>query len=122
MVKTHDLRKVRGTTISLTFTVKDEDGQAVDITGATAHLRVRPDPKAAPVIQKSSPASGITIASPQTGASKGRFSAVIAPTDTASLEPGDYVWDAWLITVGGERHAVVAPSRLSLLREVSTIP
>lgn len=122
MLKTHDLRKVRGTTISLTFTVKDEDGNAVDISGGTVHLRVRPDPKAATVIQKSSPATGITIASPQTGSLKGKYTATLVPADTAALEPGDYVWDSWLITAAGERHAVVAPSKLSLLREVSTIP
>jgi hypothetical protein len=123
MLKTYDLRKVRGTTISLTFTVKDEDGQVADLTGATAYLRVRPDPKAAPVIQKQSPASGITI-STQTGATKGQFVATVLPADTASLEPGDYIWDAWVVFSGfsTERHAVIAPSKLSLLREVSTIP
>ncbi len=121
MVKTYDLRKVRGTTISLTFTVKDEDGQAVDITGATAYLRVRPDYKSAPVIQLSSPASGIGIAAPQTGATKGQFTATATPAQTAALEPGDYVWDAWIVTAAAARHAVVAPSKLTLLREVSTI-
>lgn len=121
MVRTHELRKVRGATISLTFTVKDEDGQAVDITGATAYLRVRPDPKAAPVIQLSSPATGIVIAALQTGATKGQYTATVTPAQTSSLEPGDYVWDSWLVTAGAERHAVVAPSKLTLLREVSTI-
>ena len=121
-MKTYDLRKVRGSTIALRLTVKDQDGQAVDLTGATAHLRVRPDPKAAPVITKSSPASGIVLASPQTGATKGQCTATIGPADTAALEPGDYVWDAWIVTAGGDRHAVVSPSKLTLLREVSTIP
>jgi hypothetical protein len=122
MIKTKDLRKVRGVTIALTFTVKDEDGQAVDLTGATAYLRVRPDLKAAPVIQLSSPATGIAIAAPQTGATKGQFTATVPPADTAALEPGDYVWDAWIVEASGARHAVTAPSKLTLLHEVSTIP
>jgi hypothetical protein len=121
MIKTHDLRKVRGTTISLTFTVKDEDGQVADLTGATAYLRVRPDAKAAPVIQKQSPSTGITI-STQTGATKDQFVATLDPADTAALEQGDYLWDAWIVTAAAARHAVIAPSKLSLLREVSTIP
>jgi hypothetical protein len=122
MIKTHALQKVRGETIGLTFTVKDEDGQAVDISGATAYLRVRPDPKAAPVIQLSSPSTGIELATPQTGSTKGQFTAAITPDQTASLEPGDYVWDAWIVEASGERHAVVGPSKLTLVREVSTIP
>ena len=80
MIKTHDLRKVRGATIALTLTVKDEDGQAVDLTGATAYLRVRTDPKAAPVIQLSSPATGIVIAPVQTGATKGQCTATVTPS------------------------------------------
>ena len=120
-IKTKDLRMVRGTTLRLTFTVKDERGVAVDLTGATAHVRVRPDLKAAPVITKSSPASGVVI-STQTGSTLGQYVATVAPSDTASLQPGDYAWDSWVVTATGDRFAVVAPSTLTLLQEVTTLP
>jgi hypothetical protein len=120
-IKTKDIRAVRGTTLRLTFTVRDERGAVVDLTGATAHLRVRPDMKAAAVITKSSPASGVVI-STQTGATKGQYVATILHSDTASLSPGDYAWDSWVGTSGGDRFAVVAPSTLTLLAEVTTLP
>jgi hypothetical protein len=120
-LKTKDLRRVRGETIKLRMTVHDETGAVVDLTGATIHLRVRPDLKAGAVITKSSPSTGIAI-STQTGTTKGQYVATIAAADTASLEPGDYVWDSWVITSGAERYAVVAPSKLTLLHEVSTLP
>ena len=121
MIKTKDIRAVRGTTLRLTFTVRDERGSTVDLTGATAHLRVRPDMKAAPVIQLSSPATGIAI-STQTGATRGQYVATIAHSDTADLSPGDYAWDSWIVTDDGDRFAVVAPSTLTLLAEVTTLP
>lgn len=120
MIATRDIRMVRGTTLRLTFTVKDETGKVVDLTGATAHLRVRPDLKAAPVITKSSPATGIVI-STQTGTTKGQFVATVPHGDTAALPVGDYAWDAWIVTAAGDRFAVVAPSRLTLLPEVTTL-
>lgn len=121
MIKTKDIRAVRGTTLRLTFTVRDEHGAVVDLTGATAHLRVRPDLKAAAIITKSSPASGVVI-STQTGATKGQYVATVLHSDTSALTPGDYAWDSWIVTAGGDRFAVVAPSTLTLLQEVTTLP
>jgi hypothetical protein len=121
MIKTHNIRAVRGTTIRLTCMVRNEDGAQVDLTGATVHLRVRPDLKAAAIIQKSSPASGIVL-STQTGATKGQYVATILHSDTAALATGDYAWDSWVVTAGGDRFAVVAPSTLTLLAEVTTLP
>jgi hypothetical protein len=121
VIKTKELRKVRGTTIKLTITVRDQDGALVDLTGATAHLRVRTDLKSTAIIQKSSPASGIVL-SAQSGATLGQFVATISHSDTAALEPGDYHWDSWIVTAAGERYAVIGPSKLTLLHEVTTLP
>lgn len=120
MIKTYDLRKVRGTTIRLKLTVKDEAGQKVDLTGATVHLRVRTDLKAAALISKSSPSTGITISNQTTN--KGECVATLAPGDTAALQPGDYVWDSWVVEADGDRFAVIAPSKLTLIQEVTTLP
>lgn len=119
-IRTSDQRFVRGETIGLRCTVRDQDGQLVNLTGATAYARVRPDPKAAPVISKSSPSTGIAIAT-QTGATRGQFTISIAAADTASLPVGDYVWDAWVVLATGERFAVVATSRLTLVLETTSL-
>ena len=57
---TKHLRMVRGQTLRLTFTVKDEDGVPVDLTGASAYLHIRPDIKAAAIVQLAV-GTGITI-------------------------------------------------------------
>ena len=121
MIATKDLRMVRGQTLRLAVTVKDHNQARVSLTGATIHLRVRPDPKAAPVITLSSPATGITIAADQVGTTKGDCTATIAPSLTASLPVGDYVYDLWIVDAAADRFPVVAPSRLTILPEVTTI-
>lgn len=121
MITTHDLRMVRGQTLKLRGTVVDEVGARQDLTAAVVHLRIRTDFKAAALISKSSPATGIAISAPQTGSTKGQFIATLAPADTLSLVVGDYVYDVWVV-VGADKYPVVAPSRLTILPEVTTNP
>ncbi len=120
-IKTFDDRMVRGQTWRATLTVKDERGARVDLTGATAYLRVRPDVKAAAAVAKSSPSGGIAI-STQAGSTLGQFIATISPSDTAALAAGDYLWDAWIVDAAGDRWPVVAPSKLTIIPEVTTLP
>lgn len=119
-IRTSDHRMTRGETFGLRVTVTDQDGQLVDLTGATAYARVRPDPKAAPVISKSSPSTGIALAA-QSGATLGQYTITIAVSDTASLPVGDYVWDTWVVLASGTRHAVIATSRLTIVQETTTL-
>jgi len=120
-IKTFDDRMVRGQTWRATLTVKDERGARVDLTGASAYLRVRPDVKAPPVVSKSSPSTGIAIAT-QSGSTLGQFIATLSPSDTADLPAGDYLWDAWIIDSAGDHWPVVAPSKLTIIPEVTTLP
>lgn len=119
MITTYDERIVRGQTVRRTYTVKDEKGQRVDITGATVHLRIRPDIKAAPVVSKTT-GSGITI-SAQTGSTKGQFVATLAPADTKALPIGDYVYDVWVVEADADAFPVIAPSKFTILPEVTSL-
>lgn len=128
MISTYDFSMVRGQTKPLLFTVRyargypSVGGQVVDLTGATAYFRVRPDMKAAPVVSLSSATTGIVIAT-QTGSTKGQFTVTIVPNDTKDLpivSGDDYIWDSWVVLATGEKFPVIAPSRVILIPEVTT--
>ena len=120
-LKTFDDRMVRGATWRVTLTIKDERGARVSLAGATVYLRVRPDVKAPPVIQLSSPSTGIAI-STQAGSTLGQVVATIAPAATIDLATGDYLWDAWVVDAALDHWPVVAPSKLTIIPEVTTLP
>jgi hypothetical protein len=123
MIKTYDFKMVRGETKSLEFTVVDEKGKTVDLTGASCYMRWRPDPKADPVIELDTLiAGGVVIEDQTVAATKGKFKATILPAKTSALPVGDYKWDAWVVLADTSRHAVIAMSTVSLLQEVTTLP
>ena len=120
MITTKDLRMVRGQTYPLLFTVKSALGARVDLTGATVHFSVRTDLKAQPIIHKLSPGTGAVVL-PQTGDTLGQFTVSLAGSDTSSLVPGDYYYDAWIVDASSARYPVVATSRLAIQQEVSNL-
>jgi len=119
MITTMALTCVRGQTLPLVATVRDYKNQLVDLTGATCYLTVRTDEKAAAALIALQTGSGIVLAD-QTGALKGQFTATILPTQTLSLEVGDYVWDMWVVDATGNKYPVIATSRFTLLHQVTT--
>lgn len=123
MIKTYDFRMVRGETKTLELSVVDERGAAVDLTGAIAYLRWRPDIKSSPVVQLDSTGGSpaITILDQTVAATKGKLRAVHAPAATHALEVGTYVWDAWIVATSGDRFAIIAPSSVTLIQEVTTL-
>lgn len=69
-------------------------GVAQDLTGVTLKLLVKrrkTDADGSAVITKTQ-ASGIAIASPQSGATKGVCYLSLDTADTASVTPGNYYW------------------------------
>ena len=122
-LKTKDIRRVRGETIKLRFTVRDADGALVNLTGYTVYFRVRPDPKAAPTISLASTDFGNPIViQAQSGLTLGVYDVTVSHALSAALAVGDHVFDSWIVSPAGEYFAVVAPSRLSILQEVTTLP
>ena len=82
-----------GATLSLSFTCKDENGAAVNLTGYTARAEVRPTISSSTITLNLAP----TIPTPANGI----ISVVIAHEATASIEPGAYVWGLVLVTPAG---------------------
>ena len=82
-----------GATLSLSFTCKDEDGAAVNLTGYTARAEVRPTISSSTITLNLSP----TIPTPANGI----ISVSIADEVTALIEPGAYVWGLVLETDAG---------------------
>lgn len=82
-----------GATLSLSFTCKDEDGAAVNLTGYTARAEVRPTVSSEEVTLDLAP----TIPTPANGI----IVVDIADEVTALIEPGSYVWGLVLETDAG---------------------
>ena len=82
-----------GATLSLSFTCKDENGAAVNLTGYTARAEVRPTISSSTITLNLAP----TIPTPANGI----ISVIIADEVTASIEPGAYVWGLVLVTPAG---------------------
>lgn len=75
----------------LTFTVKDEAGNRVSISGWTLVWTVRKNRYAVgtPIMEMTTAGGGITLAT-QTGGTLGDFSVAIERTDTQNLKAGTY--------------------------------
>ena len=75
-----------GDDVPLDFTVVDENGDAVDITGYALEWVLRETPGSATATITKTTSDGITI----TGGPAGKCRAAIADTDTIDLSPGRY--------------------------------
>jgi hypothetical protein len=82
-----------GATLSLSFSCKDENGDAVNLTGYTARAEVRPTISSSTITLNLAP----TIPTPANGI----ISVSIADEVTALIEPGAYVWGLVLVTPAG---------------------
>lgn len=114
----NDLTIVRGTSRTLALTVKDGDGNAVDLTGARVVMTVKCRVKDVdPVIQKDSDngVSEVEITGPLAGTAK----IYLQPGDTQTLDPGPYVFDIWVILTSGSRHLVVGPGKFNVVPGVT---
>ncbi len=96
----------RGDTKRFDLTVTDElTGAAIDLTGATMWFTVkrsRSEPDSVKQFQKTT-SDGITIAS----GSSGTATLIIAPADSASMDPARlYVWDLQIKSSTGAIYTV----------------
>lgn len=106
----------RGDDKTFQITVKDADGVAVNITGATLTFSVKIDPnEPTPLILKdSSDNTEIDLTDPTNGIAE----IYLVPADTRDLEAGTYVYDVQIITSGTKKHTLVR-ANLILLDDVT---
>lgn len=115
------LEVIRGTTKTLQLTVVDLDDVPYDLTSARILFSVKRDVSdPTPIIQKDSVISAqAVLVQPKIGVAE----IYLKPADTQNLDSTiDYVFDVWVITVSGERFAVVPPSVFKVKDTVTRIP
>jgi len=95
MTTNHKFSMYRGDTKTINLTITDEDGGAVNLTGAEVWLTVKaavadPDPG---ILQKKVTTHVLPL--------EGKTSVTIDPADTDSVAPADYLYDVQLKQSGG---------------------
>lgn len=110
----------RGSSKTYELEVVDGDEAAVDLTGARIVLTVKCDvADPAPLIQKDSQAGAtqVDINHPKEGRAEIKF----APSDTQTLDVGEYVFDVWVVLASGTRGPVVPPSPFRVIAGVTVL-
>lgn len=106
------IKIIRGDDVVLPVTFTDEDGDAIDITGATVFFTVKPDYSADDT--DALIAKEITS---HTGPSLGQTTITLDDTDTA-LDGGVYIWDLQIKYSNGKFSSTIA-GKLELIRDVT---
>lgn len=125
MSNTQDKTILRGTSKTYRLTVIDDNGDRVDLTGATVYFTVRTALGAAPasIAKTSANVLEIEILNQAVPATKGQADIFIAPSDTASPPLlGKLIYDVWVVLVSGKRYCVVEPSAFLVNRAVTELP
>lgn len=98
------ITRKRGDDYDETFAVKDADGAAVDITGATISFTVKDrfsDAQASAILKKTSAsAAELEI----TNGAGGLFTVHFTTAEMRALELGEYAYDVEVLLSGGKTH------------------
>jgi len=113
------IERYRGDSHSEVFTVRDSDGAAVDITGATVRFTVKEhlhqDQAAAVLAKSAADVDEVEITDP----TQGEFTVKFTAAEMQALTPNRYVYDAEVTLSGGAVHTV-ACDVFDVLSDVST--
>lgn len=110
----------RGSSKTYELEVVDGEEHAVDLTGARVVLTVKCDVMdPAPLIQKDSQvgATQIDITHPKEGLAEIKF----VPSDTQTMDAGEYVFDVWVVLSSGTRGPVILPSPFKVVAGVTVL-
>ena len=110
---THDITIEQGTTYEKTFTWKDSDGVAIDITGYSARMQIRTRKSASSTLLSITDADYITL-----GDSAGTIAISIPAATTAALDFRSGVYDLELVSPGGTVYRLVEGT-VELSKEVT---
>ena len=110
----------RGSSKTYELEVKDGEDHAVDLTGARIVLSVKCDlTDPSPLIQKDSDAGAaqIDISHPLDGIAEIKF----VPSDTQTMDTGEYIFDVWVVLFSGTQGPVVSPSPFKVVAGVTVL-
>jgi hypothetical protein len=111
---------IRGSTKTFELEVHDENNEYVDLTGGRVIFTVKCDiGDTAPKIQKDSLAGAtqVDITVPK----EGKAEIKLVPSDTQTLNLGEYVFDVWVVLASGSRNPVVGPAPFMVLPGVTVL-
>jgi len=91
----------QGATFRNIFTLKDENGDLIDLTGSTAILQARKNLSESPIIDLSV-GSGITM-----GGTAGTITVELTDTATTALTEKEMIYDMKLTTAGAEKNRII---------------
>lgn len=112
MTALQNFRATSGDTITITVTVTDSAGAAVDLTGASIRWSARKLGEADNAIEKTTSAGEVELTDPTAG----EFEVVLEPADTASLA-GVYQHESEITDVAGGV-TTVATGAMTLTEDV----
>jgi hypothetical protein len=115
--KNQNFEAYKGDTRNISVSVEDDDGAAVDLTGATIKWAAANTPTSVAVISKQTGGSGISI----TDASGGVFVITLQPADTASLRARTYYHEAQVTDAGGVISTVLT-GKMKLFEDLIASP
>ena len=117
-----DLSMVKGSSKTLRLTVYGEDGELLNLTGATLYFTVKNSTLVTTLFAKvSSNVAQIEILT-QSGLTLGQADVKIVPSDTSSAAAATYTYDAWAVLSSGKRYQIIPNSSFVLTAPVTVIP
>lgn len=119
----NEVEIIRGTSKNFELLVCDDHGDPVDLTGSRIIATVKCDIETERIsIQKDSQVGPAEIEIlTQSGDTLGQALIKFAPSDTQNLDPGEYIFDVWVILSSGARHIVVGPDPFIIKRGVTVL-
>lgn len=116
----NEIEIIRGSTKTYELEVVDDHEEPVNLTGARVVFTVKcslSDP--APLIQKDSAVgvAEVDITEPRLGKAEIKM----VPSDTRSLDPGEYIFDVWVVLSSGARNPVVGPATFTVKAGVTVL-
>lgn len=110
----------RGASKTYELEVVDGEDAPVDLTGARIVFTVKCDlSDPAPLVQKDSQAgpTQIDITHPKEGIAEIK----LLPSDTQTMDAGEYIFDVWVVLASGTRGPVILPSPFKVLAGVTVL-
>ena len=116
----NEIEIYRGSSKTYELEVVDGEDHAVDLTGARVVFSVKCDlVDPAPLIQKDSQvgAAQIDITHPKEGIAEIK----LVPSDTQTMNPGEYIFDVWVVLASGTKGPVILPSPFKVVAGVTVL-
>jgi len=116
----NEIEIYRGSSKTYELHVTDAEENDVDLTGARVIFSVKCDlSDPAPLIQKDSQvgAAQVDITHPK----EGKAEIKLVPSDTQTMDTGEYIFDVWVVLASGTRGPVILPSPFKVLAGVTVL-